>query len=303
MSFSDRVRKLVIVGLDRAGKTSILNILNQEYNLMDNIKPTLGVDRRVLEVLGFQIVSFDLGGQEKFRDGYLKDLKIFQGTDTLIFVIDTLDTVRYQEALQYYQEVLKTFKTLKLNPKIVICIHKIDPNLRFDPETVHNIEEVMELFVSASKGYEVTVYITSIYDRSSIIRAFSKNLQELIETIKPLQSILMSLVGLLKLDGAVLFDDKFLIVADYFQDAQAEELCFGTVYNSVYYMSQQNPEYATNLVGNFEIALGEQSIQKTYSFIEVPFKGWNLYLLAMGNQRYDPKTLLMKFESIARIRQ
>ena len=302
LSFSDRVRKLVIVGLDRAGKTSILNILNQEYNLMDNIKPTLGVDRRVLEVLGFQIVSFDLGGQEKFRDGYLRDLKIFQGTDTLIFVIDTLDTVRYQEALQYYQEVLKTFKTLKLNPKIVLCIHKIDPNLRFDPETVHNIEEVMELFVSASKGYGVTVYITSIYDRSSIIRAFSKNLQELIETIKPLQSILMSLVGLLNLSGAMLFDDRFMIVADHFLDKESEETCYGSVYNSVYYMTQQNPELVHNLAVNFEIILGEQSLPKQFSFIEVPFKGWNLYLLVMGNKKYDPKTLLKKFDSIARLR-
>lgn len=302
-NLEDQIRKVVIVGLDQAGKTSILNILNQEYNLMDNIKPTIGVNRKILEVLGFQIVSFDLGGQERFREGYLSDPKIFQGTDTLICVIDALNATRYQEALQYYQEIIKTFELLNLKPKIMICIHKIDPNLRSDPETLDYIEEVKDLFVPASEGYEVTMFVTSIYDRSSIVRAFSKNLQDLITTIKPLKPTLQSLVQLLKLDGAVLFDENLMIIADHFRDEVTEDMCYKTVYNSVYYITQQNPNLAANLTVNFEIILGAQNVSKQFSFIQLPFKGWNLYLLTMGKDKFYPKTLLAKFNSIATLHE
>ena len=118
-------KKILIVGLDYAGKTSILNILNQKYNLMDNIRPTAGIERDRMKIMGIPVVTWDLGGQEKFRKEYIKNIKYFDKTDSVFFVVDTLSAARFELALQYFTEILMIFEKLQLTPKLVLCLHKI----------------------------------------------------------------------------------------------------------------------------------------------------------------------------------
>ena len=99
----EKIQKIMVIGLDKAGKTSIMNVLNQRYNLMDNIKPTVGIERTTIQILGMPIVSWDLGGQSKYRDTYLKNPTYFTETDSLFFVIDALDFNRYELAIQYFK--------------------------------------------------------------------------------------------------------------------------------------------------------------------------------------------------------
>lgn len=295
--------KVVIFGLDQAGKTSILNILGQEYNLMDNLKPTVGINRKILNILGHSIINFDLGGQERFRQDYLSDRKVFNQTDSLFFVIDALSATRYEEALHYYSQVLKVFDELDSKPKITVCIHKIDPNLRNNEDTPEIINEIQELVLSESKGFEVTFYVTSIYDRRSIVEAFSKTLQGIVEPLKPFKPILESLVGYLKLDGAILFDENFMIVADHCRSDEFERQLLESVYNSVFYMRQMNPTLAGNFIVNFEIILDSKSPGKRFNFLELKYGGQNLYLLTMGTEKFYGQTLKSKFESITKLHE
>ena len=84
------------MGLDEAGKTSILLAMAGDYD-PSKIKPTFGAERTEISVLGFPIYRWDLGGQEQYRDGYLDKFdKYVQGVTKMIFVIDVQDIARYR---------------------------------------------------------------------------------------------------------------------------------------------------------------------------------------------------------------
>ena len=58
------VRKVIFVGLDNAGKTSIILSLLREISKFAIIKPTRNAERRTFEFLGMNISEWDLGGHE-----------------------------------------------------------------------------------------------------------------------------------------------------------------------------------------------------------------------------------------------
>ncbi|NVM53564.1 MAG: 50S ribosome-binding GTPase [Candidatus Helarchaeota archaeon] len=305
MGEEDKIHKLLVVGLDQAGKTSILNILNEKYNLMDSIKPTVGVERDRINILGIPIVSWDLGGQKQFRDNYLKNTRLFEKTDSLFYVIDVWNGTRFEESLEYYSQILELIDKLTMRPNIVILLHKVDPNLRDNPKTDQILENLRKLFQEESEGYEISVYATSIFDRKSIIEAFSKNLQEIITTLKPFKKLLKSTIILLKLDAAILFDENLMILSDVYKDKETEDVCLNTVYNSVYYMTYQNPKLAASddFITNFELVLGVKNVQKKFTFMEAKFRGWDLYLLTMTDKEkeVDPDAISAKFKAMAHI--
>ncbi len=283
--------KIVIAGLDNAGKTSIVNILNRDYNLMDSIKPTVGMSRSIINICGVPIINFDLGGQARYREGYLTDPTYFTNTDTLFFVVDAVQESRHEEAMYYYKKILKIFERFGIKPKIVICIHKLDPNIRQTPKSEQLMNDITKLFKENSEGYDPDFYVTSIYDRKSIVVAFSKNLQALIASLKPFKQILKSLVHLLKLDGAIIFDENLMILSDFYQNEEVERIFLETIYNSVFYM-RSNPFLAQNFSMNFEMILEVKSDQmKRFNFVEVKYKVWDLQLLTMGNEKLYSKKL------------
>ena len=293
------IRKILVVGLDQAGKTSILNILTNKYNLMDNLKPTAGIERTEIQILGIPILSWDLGGQKIFREQYMKDLKIFAETDSVFFVVDAMNPARYDEALQYYSDILSKFQKLDLKPKIVLCLHKIDPNIRNNPNTNQIIEDLKELFQARSADFEITTFITSIYDRKSIIESFSRNFQELLVSLKPFKKLLESLVRQLNLDGLILFDENLMILSESYRDLDCEQTCLNLTYNSVYYMSQSNPQMLdSEFAKNFEFILNLRNKQKRFNFVQVQFKEWALYLLTMGDKKLDSHQIASAFNLI-----
>ena len=301
MNDTEPIRKILIMGLDQAGKTSILNIINQNYNLMDDLKPTIGIERHEIKILGIPIISWDLGGQERFREEYLKNTKVFEKTDTLIFVIDAFKATRYEEALEYYTKVLSMFEKVEIKPKIVLVLHKIDPNLLNEPETLEVIEEIKELFLAKSQEYTPSIFLTSIFDRKSIIEAFSKNLQELISDLKPFKKILESIVLMMQLDASIVFDENLMVLSDFYKNKDIEEFCLSTIYNSVYYILHTNPKLAEDFTANFELVLDVKNRQKVFSFMDFKFRGWNLYLLTMGDKKVDHQTAISRFNSMSHL--
>ena len=68
-------RKILLVGLDNSGKTSIAQSLHGITNLpsFQNMKPTQGVDIRNINAINSEFAIFDLGGQESFRSEHLEN--------------------------------------------------------------------------------------------------------------------------------------------------------------------------------------------------------------------------------------
>lgn len=90
---SDKESRILLLGLDAAGKTSILKKLSEED--ITCVMPTQGFTVRSLAQDGVKLHVWDVGGQKAIR-AYWPNY--FAGTDALIYVIDSSDKRRVEEA-------------------------------------------------------------------------------------------------------------------------------------------------------------------------------------------------------------
>ena len=85
---------LLVLGLDNAGKTAILYCLKLNEPV-ENTMPTVGFNVEELHVGNHTLRAFDLGGQTAIRDLWYH---YYEGTSAVIFVIDSADVDRFDEA-------------------------------------------------------------------------------------------------------------------------------------------------------------------------------------------------------------
>ncbi|KAG5891568.1 hypothetical protein JTB14_015835 [Gonioctena quinquepunctata] len=88
----ERELRLLVLGLDNAGKTTILKMLASED--ITNVTPTAGFNIKSVISEGFKLNVWDIGGQRKIRP-YWKNY--FENTDVLIYVVDCADKKRLEE--------------------------------------------------------------------------------------------------------------------------------------------------------------------------------------------------------------
>ena len=186
---SKSAQKIIVIGLDNAGKTAILNKFGGRLGISDlaNLKPTKGVDRRYIETenSNLDLYVWDFGGQAQYRSKYLKNPEqYFLQVDLLIYVIDVQDSERYPESFEYFEQILKTLTILEEDPFVLIYIHKFDPDLKHDTETLLNIELLKDNLNQSltSFGYDYEAYLTSIYSLITNEPEFSKYIKEVMRT-------------------------------------------------------------------------------------------------------------------------
>jgi len=89
---SDQEARLLVLGLDNSGKTTIIKKLSDED--IQSIMPTQGFNIKSLIHDGFKLNVWDIGGQKSIRP-YWRNY--YDSTDALIYVIDSADTRRLEE--------------------------------------------------------------------------------------------------------------------------------------------------------------------------------------------------------------
>lgn len=122
--------KILLIGLDNAGKTSIYRsaLVGEQLDTLQNLKPTRGIERYTHKFGDQQVVFWDLGGQRQYRKNHLSSRNVFLQTHALIYVIDIQDDKRYQESLDYFHDILDIVKDLNPLPKVFVLYHKMDQN-------------------------------------------------------------------------------------------------------------------------------------------------------------------------------
>ncbi len=185
--------KVVVVGLDFAGKTSLINRLIHDYNYNDmiNIEPTIGANIEEYQSKWLNLILWDLGGQKDNINEYVESPeKFFVQLDVLIFVIDSQDDIRYNEAAQYLRDLTEILIFLNENPYIVVLLNKVDSDIVDDPDFQIKLEYLMDkisnIFDKSQKTWNFELIPTSVYNfystepeiTKSIKRIFSKEKSE-----------------------------------------------------------------------------------------------------------------------------
>jgi len=99
--FGKRAIRILMVGLDAAGKTTILYKL--KLGEIVTTIPTIGFNVETVEYKNISFTVWDVGGQDKIRPLWRY---YFQNTQGLIFVVDSNDRERVNEAREELMRML-----------------------------------------------------------------------------------------------------------------------------------------------------------------------------------------------------
>uniref|UniRef100_A0A7C9CUX8 Uncharacterized protein n=1 Tax=Opuntia streptacantha TaxID=393608 RepID=A0A7C9CUX8_OPUST len=107
--FSKTEFHVLILGIDKAGKTSLLEKLKELYlNLEglppDRIVPTVGLNIGRIEVGNAKLVFWDLGGQPGLRSIWEK---YYEEAHAVIYVVDANSPSRFEDSKSALEKVLR----------------------------------------------------------------------------------------------------------------------------------------------------------------------------------------------------
>ena len=162
-------KKVLIMGLDNSGKSSIVLCLMGVKNLssFSSLKPTRGIKTNNFQALGSEFSIWDFGGQEQFREGYLNDFQNhIKEIKKFIYVLDFQDRERYDISLEYLSKIVSLLRKHKMNVDFSIFLHKYDPDLellnsKFNENMVSDLIRSMKRLIPSDFAYQI--YKTSIY--------------------------------------------------------------------------------------------------------------------------------------------
>lgn len=117
--FGNTEMRVVMLGLDAAGKTTILYKLHIGEVL--STVPTIGFNVEKVQYKNVIFTVWDVGGQEKLRALWRH---YFNNTDGLIYVVDSLDRERIGKAKQEFQTIIND--PFMLNSVILVLANKQD---------------------------------------------------------------------------------------------------------------------------------------------------------------------------------
>ncbi len=172
----DEIVKIPVFGIQNAGKTSLIRTMQQEFSAITKLKPTKGIERKKLNLLGKRLQIWDLGGQAKYRDQYLerKAEIVFSDIDQALYVIDIQDQDSFEDSINYFKEVRNRISDFSPEAKIHILIHKFDPGMEQDANNMKMLEVLKQKFTEIAAPMKIILYHTTIFNPISIIHAFSK---------------------------------------------------------------------------------------------------------------------------------
>ncbi|KAJ0394072.1 hypothetical protein P43SY_010111 [Pythium insidiosum] len=136
--FSKAELHLLIVGLDDAGKTTILEQLKGIFGKkpgipLDKIPPTVGLNLARVDIRRCRVICWDLGGQERLRVIWSK---YYSESHGIVFVVDSANEQRLDEAKQTLQTLLSHAELADI-PLLLLANKK-------DLENAHSVEAIRD---------------------------------------------------------------------------------------------------------------------------------------------------------------
>lgn len=180
--------KILLSGLDNAGKSAILNILTKRFSNLANLKPTVEVNIEQFPMADASNVSFvywDMGGQDQYRAKYIESPeRYFIDVKSVIYVIDIQDKATYEQSKAYLVKILDILESFSQYPDFYIFLHKADPQIynKIQKDLKDMEDQISRIF--ANRSFEYHVLHTSIYNSILTGTNFAESLGCLFEFTK-----------------------------------------------------------------------------------------------------------------------
>lgn len=222
----EQLLKIIVSGLDNAGKTSILTALDKKYDFHKDIvqlKPTIRVEYHKMNFLKNNTIFWDMGGQQQYREIYKQYEDVyFDATDLLIFIIDIQDSERFKNSLEYLDAILQFFVKNEMNVPIIIAFHKFDPDLRYDEKILENVENLRKEILEKYQTFNILFQQTSIYDIISIVQLVSYGLSVFDKKFFELSELLEKYLNEFKSQALIVFDRNGIIISEFYSEIEPE---------------------------------------------------------------------------------
>jgi len=173
--FAGVFTKVFLFGLDDVGKTSLMRrIKTGKFN--DNyFTPSKKFNIEYLQIDENQLSIWDLPGQVRFREKWLKGI---QDSNILVYMIDVANQLRFEESKREFWNILNNYELS--NIPLVIVGNKLDllipPKENYDEQIERTKEEILDFFEFDKLGARCWKFLfTSVKT--------NYNIDKLVETI------------------------------------------------------------------------------------------------------------------------
>ncbi|MBY8988189.1 MAG: 50S ribosome-binding GTPase [Candidatus Lokiarchaeota archaeon] len=273
--------KILMTGLDRAGKTSFLHAVKKRYSEIIKTLPTKGVTRseeKVFEEQNSTISVWDLGGQKTYREKFLEQRKVYlYNVDLLFYFIDVQDSSRINESVDLFSKIIESLIELEEFPPIVICLNKCDPDVKKSKDIRASINAIIEKVNELSERFFIKMFETSIFDGFSLISAYSYGLSQLSPNRELFENQLKHFAKKINSDAILLLNENGIILSNFSRIGISEKVFeisaphFQTLYKTF-------KEFKL-LKQDFLISSGITNESKKIIFKRIIVEKYNLYLL------------------------
>lgn len=155
--FKDRTTKILLLGLDDAGKKTILRQLHLSDLIRHN--PLIGFNPDIVEYKGFNLISWDYTADSRIRAYWRREY--FPNTQGIIYVVDSSNSLRLEENLFELHQILKEEK-IKDSVLLIFLnkqdcenvIDSIDFEKKIDAELIKNRTfKIQKLIATTGEGF------------------------------------------------------------------------------------------------------------------------------------------------------
>ncbi|MHA1672903.1 MAG: ADP-ribosylation factor-like protein [Promethearchaeota archaeon] len=299
--------KVAFLGMNNAGKTSIIKTLMQQFDILESIKPTIKVERSFFEFMGKDLIFWDFGGQQKYRKDYLAEPeRFFDEISYLFYVVDVLDAEIFEETLVYFKKVVHFLEMYSKDASIILFFHKhdadkkdiidtLDLKTKFLKESQAVLEHKMARSMTEKGRNSIYIYNTTIYDPINIVKACSEPFLSKHDLIDVVSDILSQFVTNFKLEFATLFTSNHFELGNFLAES-LDINDMNDILNQYLRAINPDPDLVVELtfLRNHPYKLAVSGFSITHQGIKIPFYSVIIYRDQNGMGTGELKEIIEK---------